>query len=99
MTRDTVTTIHRLRRLLVALLLACCLLILAGLRISPAFRRRVCSRGQLGILHLGYECFLATPDPPPQLFTPLSHQTRVRVRDAEWLTVSKQSVNLIETVC
>ena len=73
--RSTVTTTDRLQRLLVALLLACCLLILAGLQVSPAFRRRVCSRGKLGILHLGYEYFLATPDPPPHIFTPSHHQT------------------------
>ena len=47
--RSTVTTTHRLQRLLVGLLLACCLLILLGIRVSSAFRRRVCSRGKLGI--------------------------------------------------
>ena len=73
--RSTVTTTSRLQRLLVALLLACCLLILAGLRVSATFRRRVCSRGTLGILHLGWEYYLATPDPPPQLFPPTLHQT------------------------
>ena len=36
---STVTTTDRLQRLLVALLLACCLLILAGMRASPTFRR------------------------------------------------------------
>ena len=50
--RSTVTTTGRLQRLLVGLLLACCLLILAGMRASPTFRRQVCSRGKLGILHL-----------------------------------------------
>ena len=73
--RSTVTTTSRLQRLLVGLLLACCLLILAGMRASPTFRRQVCSRGKLGILNLGYEYYLATPDPPPQLFTPPSRQT------------------------
>ena len=73
--RSTVTTTHRLQRLLVGLLLACCLLILLGIRVSPAFRRRVCSWGKLGILHLGYEYYLATPDPPDHLFTIHHHQT------------------------
>ena len=73
--RSTVTTTHRLQRLLVALLLACCLLILLGMRVSSSFRRQVCSRGELGILNLGYEYYLATPDPPPQLFTIHRHQT------------------------
>ena len=72
--RSTVTATHRL---LVALLLACCLLILAGVRASASlsFRRLVCSRGKWGILNLGYEYYLATPDPPPQLFTIQHHQT------------------------
>ena len=39
--RSTVTTTDRLQRLLVGLLLACCLLILMGMRTSPMFRRRV----------------------------------------------------------
>ena len=73
--RSTVTTTHRLQRLLVGLLLAGCLLILAGLRASPTFRRQVCSRGKLSILNLGYEYYLATPDPPPQLFAPPRHQS------------------------
>ena len=72
---STVTTTDRLQRLLVALLLACCLLILAGMRASPTFRRQVCSRGKLGILHLGYEYYLATPDPPLNLFNIQLHQT------------------------
>ena len=55
--RSTVTTTDRLQRLLVGLLLACCLLILAGVRASPSFRRQVCSRGKLGILNLGYEYY------------------------------------------
>ena len=75
LSRSTVTTTHRLQRLLVALLLACCLLILAGMRASPTFRQQVCSRGKLGILHLGYEYYLATPDPPDRLFTIARHQT------------------------
>ena len=73
--RSTVTTTDRLQRLLVGLLLACCLLILAGMRASPTFRRQVCSRGKLGILHLGYEFYLATPDPPDHLFAIQRHQT------------------------
>ena len=73
--RSTVTTTDRLQRLLVALLLACCLLILAGMLASPTFRRQVCSRGKLGILHLGYEYYLATPDPPDHLFAIQRHQT------------------------
>ena len=73
--RSAVTTTARLQRLPVALLLACCLLILAGMRASPTFRRQVCSRGKLGILHLGYEYYPATPDPPPRLFTLPSRQT------------------------
>ena len=73
--RSTVTTTDRLQRLLVGLLLACCLLILAGIRASPTFRRQVCSRGKLGILHLDYEFYLATPDPPDNLFTIHPHQT------------------------
>ena len=75
--RSTVTTTHRLQRLLAALLLACCLLILVGVRASasPTFRRQVCSRGKLGILNLGYEYYLATPDPPDTLFAIHPHQT------------------------
>ena len=73
--RSTVTTTHRLQRLLVGLLLARCLLILTGMRTSPTFRRQVCSRGKLGILHLGYEYYLATPDPPDHLFVIHPHQT------------------------
>ena len=73
--RSTVTTTQRLQRLLVALLLACCLLILAGMRASPTFRRQVCSRGKLGILHLGYEYYLAIPDPPDDFFTITRRQT------------------------
>ena len=70
--RSTVTTTHRL---LAVLLLACCLLILVGMRASPTFRRQVCSRGKLGILHLGYEFYLATPDPPQNLFVIQHHQS------------------------
>ena len=73
--RSTVTTTDRLQRLLVGLLLACCLLILMGMRASPTFRRKVCSRGKLGILHLGYEYYLATPDPPANLFAIQRNQT------------------------
>ena len=73
--QSTGTTTGRLQRLLVAVLLACCLLMLAGMRASAAFRRQVCSRGKLGILHLGYEYYLATPDPPHHLFVPPLYQT------------------------
>ncbi len=73
--RSTVTTTDRLQRLLVRLLLACCLLILVVMRVSPSFQRGICSRGKLGILNLGYEYYLATPDPPPVIFTPPPHQT------------------------
>ena len=73
--QSTVTTTSILQRLLVGLLLACCLLILAGMRASPTFRRQVCSRGKLGILHLGYEYYLATPDPPDSLLAIHTHQT------------------------
>ena len=69
--RSAVTTTHWLQRLL----LACCLLILAGLRVSPTLRPRVCSRGKLGILNLGYEYDIATPDPPDRLLTIHLHQT------------------------
>ena len=61
--RSTVTTTGRLQRLL------------AGMRASPAFRRQVCSRGKLGILHLGYEYYVATPDLPDNLFAIQRHQT------------------------
>ena len=54
--------------MLVGLLLACCLLLLAGRRASWRFRRRVCSWGKLGLLRLGMECYLATPEPPPRWF-------------------------------
>ena len=73
--RSTVTTTGRLQRLLVGLLLACCLLILMGVRASPTFRRLVCSRGKLGILNLGYEYYLATPDLPDNPFSIQRYQT------------------------
>ena len=75
MNQSTVTTTDRLQRLLVSLALACCLLIPLGMRVYPSFRRQVCSRSNLGILHLGYEYYLATPDPPDHLFTIPRHQT------------------------
>jgi len=50
-------------------------LILAGIRASPTFRRQVCSRGKLGIVNLGYEYYLATPDLPDNVFTVHRHQT------------------------
>ena len=76
--RSTVTTTDRLQSAsggLVGLLLACCLLILLGMWASPAFRRWICSRGKLDILHLGYEYYLATRDPPHNLFAISHHQT------------------------
>ena len=72
---STVTTTSRLQRLLVAALLACCLLIIAGTRAPADFRRQVCSWGKLGILHLGWEYYLANPHPPPRIFIPSSPQT------------------------
>ena len=66
--RGTATTTARLGRMLVGLLLACCLLLLAGRRASWQFRRRVCSWGKLGLLRLGMECYLATPEPPLRWF-------------------------------
>ena len=72
--RSTVTTTNRLQRLLVGLLLACCLLIFAGLRTSPPSSDRS-ARGKLGILNLGYEYYLATPGPPHNLFATHYHQT------------------------
>ncbi len=41
--RSTVTTTDRLRWLQVGLLLACCLLILVGMRVTLSFRRGICS--------------------------------------------------------
>ena len=76
--RSTVTTTDRLQSAfvgLVGLLSACCLLILLGMRASPAFRRWICSRGKLGVLNLGYEYYLATRDPPHNLFAIHRHQT------------------------
>ena len=64
----TATTSARLQRLLTAVVLACCLLILAGMRTSAKFRRQVCSRGRLGVLNLGLEYYLATPNPPLKRF-------------------------------
>ena len=66
--RGTAKTTARLGRMLVGLLLACCLLLLAGRRASWRFRRRVCSWGKLGLLRLGMECYLATPEPPLRWF-------------------------------
>ena len=66
--RGTAKTTERLGRMLVGLLLACCLLLLGGRRASWRFRRRVCSWGKLGLLRLGMECYLATPEPPPRWF-------------------------------
>ena len=45
------------------------------MRTSSTFRRQVCSRGKLGILHLGYEYYLAIPDPPANLFAIQRNQT------------------------
>ena len=65
LSRSTVTTTHRLQRLLVALLLACCLLILAGMRASPTFRNR-CAPGANWASYI-WAYYLATPDPPDRL--------------------------------
>ena len=73
--RSAVTTTDRLQRLPVALLLACSRLILMGMRASPTFRRQVCVRSKLGVLNLGYEYYLATPDPPHHLFAIRHRQT------------------------
>ena len=62
----TAKTTERLGRMLVGLLLACCLLLLAGRRALWQFRRRVCSWGKLGLLRLGRERYLAAPEPPPR---------------------------------
>ena len=64
----TVMTSSRMRRLMVAVVLACCLLILAATRVSWRFIRQVSSWGKLGILHLGLEFYLSTPDPPLRYF-------------------------------
>ena len=74
--RGMATTTARLGRMLVGLLLACCLLLLAGRRASWRFRRWVCSWGKLGLLRLGMECYLATPEPPPRWFG-LPHHMKV----------------------
>ena len=76
--RSTATTTDRLQTASggrVGLLLASCLLILLGVRSSPTFRRQVCSRGNLGILRLGYEFYPATPGPPDDLVTTQRNQT------------------------
>ena len=55
--RGTATTTARLSRLLVGLLLACCLLLLAGRRASWRFRRRLCLWGKLvGTAVAGHGC-------------------------------------------
>ena len=41
---------------------------LVGRRASWRFRRRVCSWGKLGLLRLGMQCYLATPEPQPRWF-------------------------------
>ena len=58
----TVTTSSRLQRLLLGVLIACAVLVIVGMRVSPSFRRRVCSWGKLGVLHLGLEYYLAVPE-------------------------------------
>ena len=60
--RGAAKTTTRLVCLIVGLLLTYCLL-LVGRRVSWQFRRRVCSWGQLGLLRLGMECYLAAPEP------------------------------------
>ena len=54
-----------IRRLLEHLSDRVCPLLLAGLRVLWLFRRRVCLWGKLGLLRLGIEYYLATPEPPP----------------------------------
>ena len=66
--QGTVTTTARLGRMLVGLLLECCLLLLTGRRASWRFRRWVCSWGKLGLLQLGMERYLVAPEPPPRWF-------------------------------
>ena len=79
--RGTAKTTERLGRMLVGLLLACCLLLSVGRQASWQFRRRVCSWGKLGLLRLGMERYLAAPEPPPRWFgfpTPKSGYARGR---------------------
>lgn len=64
----TVTTTSRLQRLLVAVVLVCNMLILAGMRVSPTFRKQICSWGRMSVLHMGLEYYLANPHPPPTYF-------------------------------
>ena len=73
--RSALITPDWLQRLLVALLLASCLLVLAGMRASPTFRRSMCSRRNLDTLHLGYQYCLTTPDPSDNLFAIQGYQT------------------------
>ncbi len=61
----TVTTSSRLQRLLLGVVLACVVLILVGMRVSPSFRKQVCSWGKFGVLHLGLEYYFAYYEPPP----------------------------------
>ncbi len=68
MDSTTVTTSGRLGRLLLGVAVACVALILVGMRASASFRRKVCSWGRLGVLHLGLEYYLAMPDPPLKYF-------------------------------
>ena len=91
---STVTITHRLQRLLAALYLAHCLPILAGVRASPTFRRQLRSRGQSGILNLGYEYCLTAPNPPEDLFVIRLHQTgygRASTASADGTTVATTS--------
>ena len=71
----TVTTTSRMQTLVMAVSMACSLLILAGIRAPRAFRLQVCSWRRLGILHLGLEFYLAIPDPPPRYFGLTQHKT------------------------
>ncbi len=82
---------------LVGLLLACRLLVLAGLRVSPTFRRQVCSRGKPGILHLGYEHCVASPDPTPLYVS--SRSNRVRVRGESRLSAACQHSRQFPGTC
>ena len=68
MDSTTVTTSGRLGRLLLGVAIACVALILVGMRASASFRRKVCSWGRLGVLHLGLEYYLAMLNPPLKYF-------------------------------
>ena len=68
--RGTAATTARLSRLLVGLLLACCLLLLVAWRASWQFQRRLCLCGKLaGTAAVGHGCAIRLrPEPPPGWF-------------------------------